>query len=155
MANLIAFYSRTGITKKVAELLAKRSAWEIEEIRDTCDRSGAKGYLLAGQEAVRGDLTKLQPFGNNISSFDTLIIGTPIWAWTMAPAVRTFLVENQGKFKKVAFFCTMGGSGSQRAFRKMAELINLQPVSTLALGTKEVVATDYSTKLDRFIKEIT
>ena len=66
--------------------------------------------------------------------YDLIIIGTPVWAWTTTPAIRTYLTQN--KPKKVAFFCTSGGSKG-KVFEDMEEL-SKKPLATLDLVDKKI-----------------
>lgn len=156
MKILIAYYSRTGTTKKVAEnLKAKLGAEvEMEEIQDSVERKGIKGYLISGRDAMRKKLTKLLPIQFPVENYDLVIIGTPIWGWNMSVPVRTYITEQKGKFKSVAFFCTMGGSGDDTAFNEMGEIIGQVPKATLALKTVEVVKNTFAEKLSEFIGKI-
>lgn len=154
MKILIAYYSRTGITKKVAEILAQKLGAEIEEIEDTVDRSGVKGYLISGRDAMQKRLTKLEPTILNPADFDLVIIGTPIWGWNVSTPVRTYITENKDKFKKVAFFCTMGGTGDNKAFAEMEKIISQKPVDIMALLTREVVKKEFEEKVDEFARKL-
>lgn len=154
MKTLVTYYSRTGTTRKVGEEIAKKLGAEIEEIKDTVDRSGAKGYLISGRDAMKRRLTKLEPAKSDLSEFDLVIIGTPIWGWNMSVPVRTFIIENKDKFKNVAFFCTMGGSGNERAFSEMEKIIGKKPKVTLALKTIEVVKDSFLEKVQKFISDL-
>jgi hypothetical protein len=53
----------------------------------------------------------------------------------------------------VGFFCTMGGSGSERVFATMADLVGKAPQATLALTEKEV-AGDHRGKLAAFVARL-
>jgi len=154
MKILIVYYSRTGTTKKVADALAEKLGAEVEEIKDTVDRAGAKGYLLSGRDAALKRRAALKPFGKNPADFDLVIIGTPIWAWTVSTPVRTFLDEHKDEFKKVAFFCTMGGSGLEGAAKEVAKITGLEVSTMLGLTTVEVVKNQFTEKLETFITEI-
>lgn len=154
MKILIACYSRTGMTKKVAEALAQKLNAELEEIKDTADRSGARGYLLSGRDAMKKRLTKLEPVRFNPAEYDMTIIGTPIWAWNVSAPVRTYITENKDKFQNTAFFCTMGGSGDKKTFIEMEKVIGKKPERTLSLTTKEVVNNKFSEKLNKFLSGI-
>lgn len=154
MKILIVFYSRTGITKKIAEVLSVKFGAEIEEITDTIDRSGMKGYLISGRDAMKKRLTRLEPIKSNLGEYDMIIIGTPIWGWNMSVPIRTFINEQKNNFKQVAFFCTMGGSGNEKAFSEMSEILGKNPKATLALKTVEVVKNNFAEKIDKFIAEI-
>ena len=137
MKPLVVFFSRSGNTKRAAEAIASALKAETEQIWDKKKRSGPFGFFSAGKDAATGKTTKIEPTKNNPSSFGLVVVGTPIWAGNMAPAVRAFLEQNRGKFKKVAFFCTAGGGTSGNAFGEMSKLLGLKPVSTLELSDKE------------------
>lgn len=154
MKKIVFFYSRTRTTKKVAEMIAEKIGAEVEEIKDTVDRSGAVNYMRSGRDAMKRKLTKLEPFLKNPADYDLVIIGTPIWGWNMSVPVRTFAIEQKDNFKNMAFFCTMGGSGDKRAFSEMEEIIGKKPMATLALTTKEVASGDISEKITGFIESI-
>ena len=117
MKTLVAYYSRSGRTRKVAETLARLLQADLEEIIDCKDRSGFLGYLTAGRDASLNRLTKLKSLTKDPSSYDLVVVGTPIWAWNVSPPVRTYLTENKDKIRKVAFYCTMGGSSEGKAFK--------------------------------------
>ncbi len=154
MKVLIIFYSRNGVTKKIAEELGKITSWEVEEIFDIKNRSGAIGYLSAGREAMKKKLTEIKPIEKDLTEYDLIIVGTPIWAWTVSVPVRTFLENYKKDFKRLAFFCTMGGNGAEGAFVEMAKISGLKPIATLSLLTKEVTQNNFVEKLKKFVTEI-
>jgi len=154
MKILVVYYSRTGVTKKIADYVAKKISAEIEEIKDTISRAGALGYMMAGRDATLRRLTKLETPKLNPSDFDLVIIGTPIWSWNMSTPVRTYLEEYKNQFKQAAFFCTMGGSGDERAFKEMGEIIGKEPVATLGLKTVEAMKDEIIEKADYFCQKI-
>ena len=51
----------------------------------------------------------IQPLDRNLDDYDVIAVGTPTWWYTMAPAVKTFLTENNWKGKVVVSFMTNGG----------------------------------------------
>ena len=105
------------------------------------------GFVLpafAAQEVLISEIKK------DPAKYDLVIVGTPIWAWNVSSPVRTYLTENKGRFRKVAFFCTMGGSGAERAFGEMSGIIRKKPSRTLVLTTNQVVRGDPSKQIKRF-----
>ena len=154
MKILVAYYSRTGVTKKVAEIIAQRLNAEIEEIRDTVNRSGIKGYLLSGRDATKRILTKLEPSKHNPTDFDLVIIGTPIWSWNLSAPARTYATDHKGSFGKIAFFCTMGGSGDKRACAEMENIVGKKAVSMMGIPTKDAAKNNFSQDLERFLADI-
>lgn len=154
MKTLVIFYSRTGTTKKVSEIIAQKLNADMEEIQDTVDRSGVKGYLISGRDAMKRKLTQLEPIKKNLNEYDLVIIGTPIWSWNMSVPIRTFLSEQKENLKKIAFFCTLGGSGDKKAFQEMEEIVGKKPEATLRITTKEVVKNEFSAQVEEFIASL-
>lgn len=154
MKILTVFYSRTETTKKIAETISKRLKSDTEEIIDLTDRSGITGWLKGGKDAKSKALTKIKPTQKDPSKYDLIIIGTPIWAWDVTPAVRTYLSDNKAKIKKIAVFCTEGSSGHETAFKTAEEITGKKPIKTLFLTTKEVKSNQHEKKIDDFIKNL-
>ena len=155
MKSLIVYYSRTGTTKKVADKLADKLKADKEEIIDFKNRKGAVGYIIGGKDAMTKKLTKINELKKNPENYDLLIIGTPVWAFTMAPAIRTFLIKIKDYNKKIALFFTAGSSGMKKTLTQMKELLPKSKLTaTLALTTSEVVNKGYDKKLDIFIKNL-
>jgi multimeric flavodoxin WrbA len=74
----------------------------------------------------------------NPANYDLVVIGTPVWFWSLSSPMRSWMEQNVVRRGRVAFFCTMGGSGARRVFATMARLIDRQPVATLALTDAQV-----------------
>ncbi|MBN1274674.1 flavodoxin [Candidatus Woesearchaeota archaeon] len=133
MKALVAYYSRTGNTQKVGRAIAKRLGADADDIIDRTPRKGLIGWLRGGRDALRKRLTiittKKRP-----EDYDLVIIGTPVWAATLAPAARTYLAEH--RLRKVAFFCTYGGKPG-RTFKDM-ESLSEKPLATLGLRQKNL-----------------
>ena len=58
----------------------------------------------------------------NISDYDTIYIGTPVWWYTFATPIRTFLAENDFTGKTIMPFCTHGGGGASSTYADMQKL---------------------------------
>lgn len=155
MRTLVVFYSRTGTTKKAGEMIVQKLDADTEEIKDTIDRSGARGYLISGRDAMKKRLTKLEPVKFNPRDYDLVIIGTPVWAWNVSTPVRTYLIEQRNNFSgQAAFFCTMGGSGDKNTFLEMENITGKKPKGTLALRTAEVAKNNFEEKTEAFVKQL-
>jgi len=154
MKTLVAFYSRTGTTRKVAENLAGKLGADVEDIIDTADRSGIIGYIKSGKDALQKKLADIKPTDKNPEDYEMVIIGTPNWASKMAPAIRTYISNNKSKIKKAAFFCTQGGSGDVKLFDEMVVFSGIHPVARMTILTREVPKNNFQEKLDKFISQL-
>lgn len=151
---LIAYYTRDGHTKAVAQEIAKSLGADIEEIVDRKSRKGIVGWLLGGRDATRKKETEIEPPKRDPAAYGLVVVGTPIWAWNMAPAVRTYLSQNKGKIKQTAFFCTEGGSGGEKTFGYMEELSGLKPRAVLELNAKELAGPTKEVKISEFVSKL-
>ncbi len=154
MNQLVIYYSRTGTTKIVAEKVAGMINADIEEIIDKKSRAGVLGYLSGGKDAAQKKLTDIEPLKKDPTAYELVVVGTPVWVGTMAPAIRTILSDCKGKFKKLAFFTTQGGANLQRVFADMEALSGIQPEAILMLETKEVKASQYEGKIRDFVNNL-
>ncbi|MDD5649900.1 MAG: flavodoxin [Candidatus Nanoarchaeia archaeon] len=153
MKILVVYYSRTGTTKTVAEEIKKELNCDIDEITDDVDRKGPIGYLLSGKEATLKQLTKIKT-KKDPSKYELIIIGTPVWSFTMSTPIRSYISKYKEKFKNVAFFCTLSGSGSEKTLKDMEILSKKFTKHKLSLKTLDVKNNNYEEKLKKFIKEI-
>ena len=91
----------------------------------------------------------------NPDNYDVLLIGTPNWGSKIPPAIRTFLVENKNKLKKVAFFCTQGGEGDgTEVFDLMSNICEKNPINSLKLTTKMINDGSHHEKIAVFINQL-
>ena len=140
MKTLIVFYSRTGRTRTAAGELAQLLGADQEELKERADRSGAAGYLAAGRDAMRKHPADLLPTTCRPEAYDVVVVATPVWAFTMCPAIRTWLQREAANLLRVAFVCTQGGSGAERTMQHMRELAGRDPVATLVLRDRDIRA---------------
>ncbi len=110
MKILVTFYSRSGYTKKVANNLVNNLEADMDEIIDLTDRSGIKGWILGGRDAMKGSLTEIK-VTKNPKNYDLVIIGTPIWANKEAPAVKSYVDKFKKEIKNLAVFSTAHVNG--------------------------------------------
>ena len=154
MRILIACYSRTGRTKKIAELISNSLNCDCEEIVDMKKRTGfIIAYLKCGFAASKNKLTTIKELQHDPELYDLIILGTPNWRAKIPPAIRTYINNNKSKFKKIAFFCTEMGNGASKSIESMTNLCGIEPISTLELNRKDI-KRDHAAKIDKFIQEI-
>ena len=81
------------------------------EIKTAKDYAGTYNEIVDhGQKEVNsGYMPELRPFDKDFSTYDTVYLGTPVWWYTYAPAVKTLLNDNLFDGKKIYPFATNGG----------------------------------------------
>ena len=123
MKSLVVFFTRSDNTKVLAKMIADAAEGELEEVKETgISRRGLTGYLRAAKSSWKKESAEIAEVKQNPADFDVIFVGTPVWAWKVSPAIRSYLSRFKLGGKPVAFFCTMAGGGDDRAFDLMKEL---------------------------------
>ena len=127
---LVVYFSRSGNTRKIANLIHQEVGGTIHEIQPKVAYPKAYNAVVdqAGKEIETGYKPALQSTLDHIESYDTIFVGSPNWWSTIAPPVATFLSEYDLSGKTIVPFCTHGGGGLGRIGRDIAKLC---PQSTL------------------------
>ena len=153
--TLVLYYSLTGNTKTVAEDIASRLNADIEEV--TCvnpyDTNFQACIERSMQERKEGVLPEINPVKADLSKYDVIFIGYPVWFGTYAPPIATFLANNDLSGKKIVPFCTFGSGGLESSLNDMksaqpnADVVNGYGIRSARLETmpKEV---------DQFLKSL-
>ena len=109
---LCIYYSRTGNTKRVMETIAKEMDAELLALTDGVERSGLRGWLRSGMDAMRKDCPDVLPFETErkLENYRLVIVGTPVWAGRCSSVIRSFLKNHGGEMKRVAYVLTRSGN---------------------------------------------
>lgn len=109
--TLVVYYSWScGNTEKIAEQLADACDADIARI-ETVDPypEDYQETVDQGQREVNaGFMPEIENLEYNPADYDVIVIGTPTWWYTMAPAVKTFIAENDFSGKTVVALSTNG-----------------------------------------------
>ena len=105
---LCIYYSRTGNTKKAMEEIAAALDAELAELRDNADRSGWRGWLRCGLDAMRKDTRPVAPLetARPLGDYRLVILGTPVWAGRSSAVMRSFLKDRGGEIRNAAYVLT-------------------------------------------------
>jgi flavodoxin len=152
---LVVHYSSGGNTQRVAADLATRLGAESEKIGDTRNRRGLLGYVRATLDSIRERPTQLTNLDKNPADFSLTLIGTPIWAGKITPAVRTYLRMNRGRFNDVAFFTTSGSTAAEKVVPAMERLADRQAVAYAGFNYADLKSESlYEKKLTAFLERL-
>ncbi len=112
MKTLIVYYSQArGNTKRIAEMIHSKVDSDIAEIETVKPYEGSYEEIVEqGQcEVESGTTPAIRPLSVKIDDYARIILGTPTWWYTMAPAVRTFIDIYDLSEKDIVLFQTHGG----------------------------------------------
>ena len=115
--RLVAYFSASGVTKKVAEMIAKAADCDLYEITPKVPYTTAdlnwmdkksRSSVEMSDKTIRPEIAGAEL---DVSAYDEILIGFPIW-WYVAPTIiNTFLESHDFAGKKIILFATSGGSG--------------------------------------------
>lgn len=138
--RLVAFFSASGVTKKLAAELAcleQADLFEIvpEALYTAADLDYTKKDSRSSVEMA--DLNcrpAVKTAVEDMAQYDTVFVGFPVW-WGREPSiVDTFLDAYDFSGKKIIPFCTSGGSGVEGASARIAELTKASVDRGIRLG---------------------
>ncbi|MDI6860493.1 MAG: hypothetical protein QMD25_00545 [Caldisericia bacterium] len=155
MKGIILYYSRTGNNKKLAKILKEKLSFSLEEIIDRKRRDGIIGFIISGYDALTKKLTKIEKLNSNIENFEHIVIGTPIWAGNITPAIRTFLLENKDKIRSYSVYSVSEfGEKNLKILDDFEKIIGFKAKSYLFLKDSELEKNIFENKVNKFIDNI-
>ncbi len=139
--KLVVYYSYTGHTRMIAESIQKKLGCDILEIKPVKPYS-TNYQTVVDEEQNNDSLNKtpeIQKIDKDLKNYDEIIIGSPVWWYTIAPVIRTFLKENDLSGKTIKAFATNAGWLGQT----FQEIKRLCPNSKVESGMNIVFTSDY------------
>lgn len=123
MRALIVYFSWSGNTRRVAEVLHEIVGGELFELRpvNSYPHSYRETVEVAKKELWGGHKPALRSVVDGLEKYDLLFIGSPNWCGTLAPIVSTFLTTHDLSGKFVAPFFTHGGGGASKMFQALED----------------------------------
>lgn len=111
MKTLILYYSYGGNTKRIAEMIQREIGGDIARMDTVVPYDGDYDEVVnQGQrEIAEGYCPELKPLNIGWRDYDAIILGSPVWWYTFAPAMRSFLERADLTGKIVYPFATNGG----------------------------------------------
>lgn len=148
MKILVVYYSLTGNTRAVCRRIARQLKADVLEVRTVKTYPDDIDVLLGlGQQEVKtGYIPQLQPYKVDLDKYDAVLLGSPVWWSTFAPAMKSFLKGKDWKDRKVFPIATNGGTlgHTPSDFRKALKGANVAPVLSVRFGDDRVQETPES-----------
>ena len=151
---LCIYYSRTGKTKQAMEEVALALDAELVEITDGQDRTGFKGFMLSGMEAMRRSTRPLQPFTTerNLEDYRLVVLGTPVWAGRCSSVIRALLKRRGLEMKRVAYLLTRDSDKRyEEIYDQMDQYVAKSRIAGVSLRVGDV---GYNYWRDGFVREV-
>lgn len=156
MKTAVVYYSMLGNTDHAVRRIAENIDADIIRIEPekAYPDKGFKKFFWGGKSAVMGDTPLLKPYVFKAEAYDRIILGTPIWAGTFAPPIKTFIEENKEQLrgKKISVVACSSGGGAEKAIEKLKKLTEVTDIeATLQLiDPKDKPSEENDRKINEF-----
>lgn len=124
----LVYYSFSGKTKRAIQFLQyafREKNLEVETIEIKLEKE-EKNFFRQSMSAFFKQKPKLvDSLDYDVASYDCIVFATPVWAFTITPALRSYLSTLRGlENKKAACLVTYGsGTGAQKALEELEEML--------------------------------
>ncbi len=163
MKTAIVYYSLEGNTQYVADKITAilKESCEVEVFRLEPEKSypnkGFKKFFWGGKSAVMAETPTLKPYEFDATQYDRIIFGTPVWASTFTPPIRTFINDNPAvKEKQIAVFTCFSGGGADKALKKLKEHLGIESLTAelILVDPKTNVKEEDDAKIAEFCEKL-
>ena len=125
---LVAYFSASGSTAKIAEKLAKAADADLFEISpqqkytsedlNWMDKKSRSSVEMADRACRPAISSRVE----NMADYDVIFVGFPVWWYREPSIIDTFMESYNFSGKTIVPFCTSGGSGLEDSSKNMQSL---------------------------------
>jgi len=132
---LVVYYSFEGNTRYIAQAIAGELGADLQELKPVKDlkSKGFSKYIWGGRQVMTKKQPELVPVERNPEGYDTIFLGSPVWVYTYAPALRSFLAKHPLKSKRIGIFLCHGGGPKDAMAKTEAALSGNRIIGRLEL----------------------
>lgn len=154
---LIAYFSRTGNSKKIAGYIQKSIGGDLVQIKTKkAYPSNYNQCVNQAEKELEDDIRpEITTHVKNFDKYDEVVIGYPIW-WGMAPrAVCTFVEDYNWKGKTLIPFCTSNSSGVGDSAAELGRLCKgAKRTKAFSAYDDDILNSSLKKKIDKWLKNI-
>ncbi|HIR51947.1 MAG TPA: NAD(P)H-dependent oxidoreductase [Candidatus Onthovicinus excrementipullorum] len=140
MKTLLVYYSIKDDVRTLCEKSRREGEIDVIELREKYDRGVLSACTVGAIAAAAGEGSMIDEIDVDIDAYDTVIIATPAWAFSPAPAVNAFLhcVNLSGKEVIGMIFGTAAGAHAADILRKRIQLAGGHCSSVVNVNAKQL-----------------
>ena len=154
---LVIYYSLEGNTRFIGEKIAQNLNADLIELKPKKEikSNNFMKFFWGGKQVYMKNTPELLPFNQNFAEYDNIFMGTPIWAWTYAPPIRTLASLQIINHKNLYLFCTHEG-GVRNALKRFTAAFskNNKIISTLDIFKPLKNKKESNDKVDAWLDSI-
>lgn len=149
MKDLVVYYSFSGNTELTARTLAEMIEADVIQLEDVTKPSRDEAFKSGKVAAIQGKSWPVKPFKTDLSGYDRIFVGCPVWFGMPTPEFNAFVEQVNFSGKQVVVFVTLGGGSPDLAIKTMAEKVTAKGgkvVSSFFVRTINVTKDDIVNK---------
>ena len=160
MKKVVIYYSMSGNTEYVAKYISKKIDVDLLRINSKKEfpKEGFKKFFWGGKSVVMKETPELEKYKFNADEYDHIIFGTPVWASTFTPPIRTFIKENKDKLKdkKISVYVSCMGGGAEKAIKKLQKYLGVEKFNAelILIDPLDNKTDEKDEMIDNFCKKI-
>lgn len=154
MRTIIIFHSDTGHTKKVAGYIARQTGADLVQVRSRFPYNPVSRIVVGVRRALSGTKDPVDPASIDVSGYDGIVIGSPVWAGHPTPAINGAVAGLQGcagKEAVVFMTCCLAAGEAPKILRDSLARRDIRVKGSIAVHRSE--CEDY-TCLNRIVTMI-
>ncbi|MDH7594197.1 MAG: flavodoxin [Methanomicrobiales archaeon] len=155
MRSIVVYHSDTGHTKYAAEYIAKRTSADLIRVRPSFPYNEITRRIFGVRRALFGSRDRVEPESIDVSGYDCIVVGSPVWAGSPTPVINGAIAAMEGCEGKeaVAFVtCCMAAGRAPGLLRWELESQGARLRGTFALCGHRYMDPAY---LDRIVAMVT
>mgnify|MGYP003301705015 CR=1 FL=1 len=156
MKRIIVYYSLSGNTEESVKTIAEKIDCETLKI-DTVKampKSFVARILVGGGQVAMNMIPELKPIDKDLSIYDEIFIGTPIWNSKGVPAINAFLSDDDICQKVTGLIITSGGGDIEKCVKALEKKIPNVKYQVSLLDRKHKDYELNAGKIEKFIEDI-
>lgn len=148
MKSLVVYYSLTGKTRLVAQVIAEALNAPLQEMQEARPIPWPFVYLGGGFAALTDRGRKINPIDVDLKQYERIFIGSPIWASRPTPAVNSFIYQANFEGRDIIPFFTMGADNADKALanitakieKRQGKLAGSFAITSYKVSDEEIIA---------------
>ena len=147
---LVLYYSQNGTTQTVAEEIAAQTGADIERFDVDPPYNGTYEETIQRRRQDYATPPKLRPLTSDLSKYDIIFLGYPVWFGTYATPVNTLMTEVSLLGKTIVPFCTFGSGGLRASVAQLQETLPKSDIRE-GFGIRAARIDKVKPELERFL----
>ena len=137
MKTCCIFHSYSGVTRSVCEKVKEEFGSDLIEVKPLNDYSKLTAYTVGCLRARKEEKDPIDHDTIDVSGYDLIVFGTPVWAWKATPVANAAISALNGCEEKKAIIFATCGSQAGETLALLKKVLIEKRVNVVGSGIKE------------------